>query len=61
MSRFIEISSVTPVSQRICTKKSFYIRQPFKETIDGSGSSFGGQELVFEGRGSGFGGRGSGK
>ena len=43
------------------TKKSFYIRQPFKETIDGSGSSFGGQELDFEGRGSGFGGRGSGK
>ena len=33
------------------TKKSFYIRQPFKETIDGSGSSFGGQELGFEGRG----------
>ena len=33
------------------TKKTFYIRQPFKETIDESGSSFGGQELGFEGRG----------
>ena len=43
------------------TKKCFYIRQPFKETIDGLGSSFGGQELGFEGLGSGFGGRGSGK